>query len=77
MIIVDIPMPEKCFDCPFSYLITSGPHEGMTMCNAMEARGNARLKLSEPETVYDPMEYMIDENMGTIPDNCPISGVIG
>ena len=36
MIKIDIPMPEKCMDCPCSYWIRSGEYEDMLLCNALE-----------------------------------------
>ena len=38
MIVIDIPMPDKCFNCPLLYWIRSGEYEGRAMCNAIEAR---------------------------------------
>lgn len=76
MIIVDIPMPKRCMDCPFSYLIMSGKCEGMTMCNAMEARDNERIRFIEESVTYDPMRYVIDETAKIKPTNCPIVGEV-
>ena len=36
MIVMDIPEPKTCEDCPCFYQIRTGEWEGMTMCNAME-----------------------------------------
>ena len=75
MIIVDIPMPGNCDDCPFSYLIRTGSYAGQTMCNAMEARANA-LRLREPETVvynpHIPEDYLVDGFRTDRPCICPI-----
>lgn len=38
MILIDIPFPESCYDCPCSHWITGGRHEGELMCNAIEFR---------------------------------------
>ena len=73
MIIVDIPMPKNCDECPFSYLIRTGANEGRTMCNAMESR--AIMRLREPAVIYDPFtpdDFLIDCYAGTRPGACPI-----
>ena len=36
MILVDIPMPENCLNCPCSYWIITGEYQGNWMCNARE-----------------------------------------
>jgi len=36
MIMMDIPEPKKCEDCPCAYWIQTGEYEGLMMCNAME-----------------------------------------
>ena len=35
MVTIDMPMPERCADCPCSYWIQSGEYEGLMMCNAL------------------------------------------
>lgn len=36
MVVLDIPMPKDCDECPCSYLIQNGECAGLMMCNAME-----------------------------------------
>ena len=36
MIVLDIPEPKTCVDCPCSYWIQTGEYAGLMMCNAME-----------------------------------------
>ena len=60
MILIDMPMPERCESCPCSYWIRTGKHTDRLMCQAMEARGN-------PEEFY-----IVDEWMNERPENCPI-----
>ena len=50
MILIDIPMPPSCMDCPCSYMVRSGEHDGETMCNAMEARGDGIVVVDGYET---------------------------
>ena len=74
MIVVDIPTPQNCDDCPFSYMIRTGMYEGRRMCNAMEARGNA-LRMAEPEVTYNPYspeDYLVDDYTKARPCVCPI-----
>ena len=40
MILIDMPMPGSCIDCPCSHTVMSGEHDGELMCCAMEARGD-------------------------------------
>ena len=73
MIIVDIPMPDKCGECPFSYYVTSGKCEGRLFCNAMEARDLEKYKLEEDAVAYDSFDYVVDEYRGPgRPEACPI-----
>ena len=58
MIRVDIPMPRKCYDCPMSYWIMTGPNEGRLMCEAIEYR--------------DGVVVLVDEKAKKRPENCPI-----
>ena len=44
MIVVDMPMPKNCEDCPMSYWIWSGEYEGLMMCNALEFRERRKLR---------------------------------
>lgn len=61
MIQVDIPMPRKCYDCPMSYWIMTGPNEGRLMCEAIEFRDNV-----------DAGACLVDEHKRNRPVNCPI-----
>ena len=36
MIVLDVPMPGRCRECPCVYRIMTGPLEGLLMCCAME-----------------------------------------
>ena len=58
MILIDIPMPEGCMECPCSHLITCGEHDGEMMCDALEAKGDGIV-------IVDGCE---DKRQ----DNCPI-----
>ena len=73
MIVVDIPMPGNCDECPFSYMIWSGKNEGRIMCTAMEAR--AAMRLREEVVIYDPFtpeDFLIDDYLQSRPQACPI-----
>ena len=65
MIVMDIPMPDKCDDCPCSYFIQTGLYEGMMMCNAMEFK-RTQAGFREELTRYFVMP---DDHR---PDGCPI-----
>ena len=41
MILMDIPEPKRCEDCPCSYTILTGEYAGIMMCNAMEFKANS------------------------------------
>ena len=74
MVVVDMPMPEKCADCPLSYCISSGNYEGLIMCSAMEAK-ERRLMLREP--VEDiTARYLVDEYAEKRPGDCPIVAIV-
>ena len=65
MILIDMPMPERCGDCPCSYYIQTGEYEGLMMCNAMEFKQNStgfREELSKYFVVAEDHQ----------PDGCPI-----
>ena len=64
MIVVDMPMPEKCMTCPMSYLIRTGLKAGETMCEAREANG------------IDAWECIVDIQQNRRPENCPIIGIL-
>lgn len=74
MIMIDIPMPENCMDCPMSYWVRSGDYEGMMMCNAMEARDRA-LVLREPAEDITA-NYLVEEYAEKRPEKCPIAGEV-
>ena len=65
MIMIDIPEPKKCEECPCSYWITSGEFEGAMMCNAMEFKAQ-HTGFSEEMRKY----FIVQEDHR--PDNCPI-----
>ena len=65
MIMMDIPEPRKCEECPCSYWITSGEYEGLMMCNAMEFKAN-QSGFHEELKRY----FIVQEDHR--PDNCPI-----
>ena len=65
MIIIDIPIPRNCEECPCSYWIRSGENEGKMMCNAIEfkcARNRKRNKKPADCIIHGPKT----------PDGCPI-----
>ena len=74
MILVDMPMPKKCLDCPISYWIQSGKCEGMLMCCAMEARENAKMR--EDAAEFDVSDYLVDELAEIRDSRCPIKGEV-
>ena len=66
MIVIDIPMPRQCGECPCSYTVRSGPYEGCTICNALEYRRKSCGILE------DLGEYVVSEMEWRRPDKCPI-----
>lgn len=64
MIIIDIPMPKRCADCPCSYYIQTGIYEGMMMCNAMEFKQSTEFGTVLREN------FIVEEDHQ--PSNCPI-----
>ena len=60
MIRIDIPAPKNCEDCPCSYFIQHGEHEGMMLCNVMEIQ-KTELALC-----------LVDEWAEERPEECPI-----
>ena len=66
MIMIDIPEPKKCDDCPCSYWITSGEYEGLMMCNAME------FKTNQDGFREEISRYFIVAPEDHRPDGCPI-----
>ena len=66
MIVIDIPMPQNCNDCPCSYQIRSGEYEGYVMCNALEFKDVSdgfRKELNK---------YFVVEQARHRPESCPI-----
>ena len=68
MIMVDIPEPRTCEDCPCSHFVREGDYEGLMMCAAMEFRAN-QLGFREPV-----VEYAVDPDDHR-PSGCPIKMV--
>ena len=65
MVIVDMPMPANCEDCPCSYYVQTGEYEGAMICNAMEFKANSMGFREELSKFFIVME---DHR----PDNCPM-----
>lgn len=65
MIMIDIPEPVTCEECPCSYYIMTGEYAGMMMCNAMEFKANKR-ELHEELSKY----FVVAEDYR--PEGCPI-----
>lgn len=68
MIVIDIPMPETCMECPCSYWIQSGEHEDMMLCNALEFKMRA--------TQSQIKRCLVDEYATRRPKRCPIKGPV-
>ena len=68
MIMMDIPEPRKCEECPCSYWITSGEYEGLMMCNAMEFKEFSAHGAELHEEIRK--HFIVQEDHR--PDNCPI-----
>jgi len=66
MVTIDMPMPERCADCPCSYWIQSGEYEGLMMCNAMEFKAH-RGELREISSEY----FIVQDDHR--PDDCPMT----
>ena len=66
MIMMDIPEPKTCEDCPCSYWILTGEYEGRMMCNAMEFKANSGQFREEIS------RYFIVAPETHRPDGCPI-----
>ena len=71
MIEIDMPLPERCYECPMSHWVCSGEHEGRLMCNALEASliraGN--LIMAGNRGIES---CLVNENAAQRPENCPI-----
>lgn len=69
MVGINMPMPERCVDCPLSYWIRSGCFEGMLMCNAKEAN-----LTKDKDYSYELIgECIVDEFKEERPKDCPIT----
>ena len=66
MILMDIPEPRTCDDCPCSYWVQSGEYEGLMMCNAMEFKANSAGFREEVS------RYFVVAPEAHRPDGCPI-----
>lgn len=64
MILMDIPMPESCEDCPCSYWIRSGEQEGRLMCSAIEFREQEIVLVDEGKPARCPIRGEIREEDG-------------
>ena len=64
MILIDMPMPEKCRECPCAYWIMSGEYEGLLMCNALEWRDGSRQDVRKA--------FLVEEWANKRPEKCPI-----
>lgn len=70
MVLIDMPLPERCLTCPCSYWVQFGKYEGRMMCNAMEAKHQS-IASSLDERIA---EYLVDECSIKRPKECPIIG---
>ena len=57
MVRIDMPMPDRCINCPCSYWIQTGQKKGMLMCNIMEYIGE---------------KYCLVDEHGIKPIDCPM-----
>ena len=67
MIIVDVPMPANCGECPLAYWTMSDQDNGTLICHAVEHRDH-------PEHLED---IFVDANAEDRPIFCPIKGGTG
>ena len=65
MIVMDIPAPQNCDNCPCSYYVQTGEYAGMMMCNAMEFK-RTQAGFREDLSKY----FVVPEDHR--PDGCPI-----
>lgn len=65
MIVLDVPTPRRCMDCPCSHWILWGDYEGELMCNAKESK----LALNGLDRTG---ECLVDSESGKRPSDCPI-----
>ena len=72
MLLIDMPMPDNCGNCPCSYMILTGEHSGELMCCAMEWKFVC--KMGDSVTEFQ-QEWVVSCN-GKRPARCPIKGEI-
>ena len=66
MVKIDMPMPECCEQCPCSYWVQFGGHEGELMCEAIESTLlSAGVEDALEDSLVEPMQ-------GQRPEQCPI-----
>lgn len=65
MIGIQMKMPDSCVNCPMSYWIQSGKHEGLLMCNVIE-----KMLSENGETDLD--KCLVDEWSQKRPNKCPL-----
>ena len=70
MIVIDIPMPARCWLCPCMYAVNGGPDDGLPVCGAAEWRDQAKGKKQKPEA------YMVECHKDYRPEDCPIIGEV-
>ena len=66
MVLIDMPTPLYCEECPCSYWIQSGGHEGELMCEAIESK----LSYSGAEEILE--KSLVDPMDRYRPAKCPI-----
>lgn len=58
MIMIDVPMPERCADCPCAQWVRRQDEQARIQCNAMKAKGN---------------KYTLVDGYAEVrPEDCPI-----
>lgn len=67
MLMIDIPEPKTCEECPCSYWIRSGEYEGLLMCNALEFK--------ERGSFHDELQKFFIVREDHRSENCPIKEV--
>lgn len=58
MILIDMPMPARCVECPCAAIMRTSSTDMRTMCRAMQAAGRKY--------------YLINEWAEERPEDCPI-----
>ena len=67
MIVIDIPMPQTCMECPCSHLIQSGTYNGWTMCAAAEWKD-----IKKTRKALNREDYLVEEWSNERQAVCPI-----